>query len=64
MRVRTSVEIDKLDKNANKPFDAPPSKETTQREESILTRHRSNQNTGRSNSQVDHEDTQQCEIGF
>ena len=56
--LRTHVEKDQLDRNEKQPFDSTPSNGAmTAREESILTMHRSNQNTGLCNSQVDHDDT-------
>ena len=55
---RTHVEKDQLVRNERQPFDSTPSNGAmTAREESILTMHRSNQNTGLCNSQVDHDDT-------
>ena len=56
--LRTHVEKDQLDRNEKQPFVSTPSNEAmAERVESILTMHRSNQNTGLCNSQVDHEDT-------
>ena len=58
IKLRTNFEKDQLDRNEKQPFDSTPSDEDmTEREESILTMHRSNQNTGLCNSQVDHDDT-------
>ena len=47
IKLRRNFEKDQLDRNEKQPFDS-----TT-----ILTMHRSNQNTGLCNSQVDHDDT-------
>ena len=58
IKLRTNVKKDQLDRNEKQPFDSTPSnKAMTERDESILTMHRSNQNTGLCNSQVDHDDT-------
>ena len=57
IKLRINVEKDQFDRNEEQPFDSTPSDEdTTEREESILRMHRSNQNTGLCNSQVDHDD--------
>ena len=58
LKLRTSVEKDQLDRNEMQPFNATPSNEAIiKREESKLATHRSNQNTGVSKSQVDHDET-------
>ena len=58
MKLRTNFEKDQLDRNEKQPFDSTTSGEAmAEREESILTMHRSNQNTGLCNSQVDHDNT-------
>ena len=58
--VMINVEKDEIDRNEieKQPFDLTPSDEDkTEREKSILTMHRSNQNTSLCNSQVSHDDT-------
>ena len=58
IKLRTNFEKDQLDRNEKQPFDSTTSGEAmAEREGSILTMHRSNQNTGLCNSQVDHDDT-------
>ena len=54
----SNVKKGQLDRNEKQPFDSTPSNEAmTERDESILTMHKSNQNTGLCNSQFDHDDT-------
>ena len=58
IKLRTICEKNQLDRNEKQPFDLTTSGEAmAAREESTLTMHRSNQNTGLCNSQVDHDDT-------
>ena len=58
IKLRTNFEENLLDRNSKQPFDSTTSGEAmAEREESTLTMHRSNQNTGLCNSQVDHDDT-------
>ena len=58
MKLTTNVEKDQLDRNEKKPFDSTPFVEAmVEREESSLATHRSDQNTGLSNNQVDYDDT-------
>ena len=57
MKIRTNVERDQLDRNKKQPFDSTPSgKAMIERKESRLVEYRSNQNTGLSESQIDHDD--------
>ena len=59
IKLRTNVEKDQLYRNEKQPFDLTPSNEAmTERDESILTMHGSNQNTDLCNSQADPDDTQ------
>ena len=54
----SNIKKGQLDRNEKQPFDSTPSNEAmTERDESILTMHKSNQNTGLCNSQFDHDDT-------
>ena len=52
-----NVQKDQLNMNEKQLFISTPNREATEREESRLTTHRSNQNTGTSISQADHDDT-------